>query len=109
MNPDQTTTEQQKTGEERTQAVLAAAPVIAAAAMADVLMIAAPEAGTRKVVDLAGARHLIFGFNLSDVTISIVDVDVVLTFANGSRLILPSFVLSMITTDPPKLAFNGAA
>jgi hypothetical protein len=43
------------------------------------------------------------------VTISIVDVDVVLTFANGSRLILPSFVLSMITTDPPTLAFNGAA
>ncbi|MFY8041177.1 MAG: cadherin domain-containing protein, partial [Bosea sp. (in: a-proteobacteria)] len=104
VNPDQTTTEQQKAGEERAQAVLAAAPL-----MADVLMIAAPEAGTRKVVDLAGARHLTFGFNLSDVTISIVDVDVVLTFANGSRLILPSFVLSMITTDPPKLAFNGAA
>ncbi len=109
VNPDQTATEQQKAGEERTQAVLAAAPVIAAASMADVLMIAAPEAGIRKVVDLAGARHLTFGFNLSDVTISIVDVDVVLTFANGSRLILPSFVLSMITTDPPTLAFNGAA
>ncbi len=109
MNPDQTATEQQKAGEERTQAVLAAAPVIAAASMADVLVIAAPEAGIRKVVDLAGARHLTFGFNLSDVTISIVDVDVVLTFANGSRLILPSFVLSMITTDPPTLAFNGAA
>ncbi|MCU0884809.1 MAG: cadherin repeat domain-containing protein [Beijerinckiaceae bacterium] len=108
MNPDQTIAEPQKAGEERTQAVLSAAPVMAAA-MADMMVVAAPEAGTRKVVDLAGARHLTFGFNLADVTISIVDVDVVLTFANGGRLILPSFVLSMISADPPKLAFNGAA
>ena len=58
----------------------------------DVLLVD-DEAGIRKVVDLAGARHLTFGFNLSDVTISIVDVDVVLTFTTvtGWRATTPGW------------------
>ncbi|MGL4440514.1 MAG: cadherin domain-containing protein, partial [Bosea sp. (in: a-proteobacteria)] len=72
-----------------------------------VMVIDQPAPNERRIVDLNSAQKVTFGFTLADVSVSIVDVDVILIFSNGGRLILPSFVLNMIAAEPPQLVFSG--
>jgi Ca2+-binding RTX toxin-like protein len=94
-------------GSERAQSPQIAGSASQALATADAMTIDRPSAGQVKVIDLAGAKHLKFGFTLSDCTVSILDVDVVLMFPDGGKLLLPAFVMQMITADPPKMQFGN--
>ncbi|MCZ8259693.1 MAG: cadherin domain-containing protein, partial [Beijerinckiaceae bacterium] len=68
-----------------------------------------PNAGEVRVIDVIDARTLKFAFSLSDVSVSILDVDAVLTFPDGGRIILPSFALQIVSDRPPVVQFNNAA
>ncbi|MCZ8186879.1 MAG: cadherin domain-containing protein [Beijerinckiaceae bacterium] len=67
-----------------------------------------PSAGEVRIVDVIDARTLRFAFSLSDVSVSILDVDAVLTFPDGGRIIMPSFALQMVSDRPPAIQFNNA-
>ncbi|MCZ8182514.1 MAG: cadherin domain-containing protein [Beijerinckiaceae bacterium] len=68
-----------------------------------------PAAGEVRIVDVIDARTLRFAFSLADVSVSILDVDAVLTFPDGGRIIMPSFALQMVSDRPPLIQFNNAA
>ncbi len=92
----------------RLPAALAASGAGALAlASADVTIIDRPAAGQTRVVDLAGAKHLKFNFLQADFTVQVLDVDAVLTFADGGKLVMPAFVMQIVTADPPKLHFGN--
>ncbi len=85
----------------------AAMPVDAAGlAAGDILLVDRPAAGTAKVIDPSGAKALKFAFSLNEAKVVILDVDVVLVFPDGGRLILPAFMMQMITAEPPRLTFS---
>jgi hypothetical protein len=89
---------------EQSRADVALTAVVGSSAVeSGVTLITRPDAHERKVIDVRGATSVRFDFTLADVTVSIADVDVVLTFANGGRITMPSFVLNMIAAEPPKL------
>ena len=92
----------------RLPAALAASGAGALAlASADVTVVDRPAAGQTRVVDLAGAKHLKFNFLQADFTVQVLDVDAVLTFADGGKLVMPAFVMQIVTADPPKLHFGN--
>jgi Ca2+-binding RTX toxin-like protein len=92
----------QRSAQDRSMPVLAAT---AAPAATDILIIERPAAGTIKVVDVAATKHLAFAFSMSDCTVTILDVDAVLMFPDGGKLLLPAFVMQLITSQPPQLSF----
>jgi hypothetical protein len=75
----------------------------------DLLTVERPAAGTAKVIDPAGFKAVKFTFGLDDARVIILDVDVVLVFPDGGRLILPAFMMQMITAEPPRLSFAEQA
>uniref|UniRef100_UPI0024DF6EDD cadherin domain-containing protein n=1 Tax=Rhabdaerophilum sp. SD176 TaxID=2983548 RepID=UPI0024DF6EDD len=68
-----------------------------------------PNAGEVRVIDVIDARTLKFSFSLNDVSIAILDVDAVLTFPDGGRIVLPTFALQLVSDRPPAIEFNQAA
>ncbi|MFY8114005.1 MAG: cadherin domain-containing protein, partial [Rhabdaerophilum sp.] len=66
-----------------------------------------PNAGELRVVDVIDARTLKFAFSLTDASVSILDVDAVLTFPDGGRIILPAFALQIVSDRPPIMQFNN--
>ena len=75
---------------------------------AEALQIGKPVAGAVQIADVQRAFAIKFGFDLADVKISAVDVDLVFQFPDGSKLVLPGLALSLLSADPPQIAFNGA-
>lgn len=75
---------------------------------AEVMQIGKPNAGAVQIADVQRAFAIKFGFDLSDVKISAVDVDLVFHFPDGSKLVLPGLALSLLSADPPQIAFNDA-
>jgi hypothetical protein len=73
----------------------------------DLLTIERPAAGAAKVIDPSGFNAIRFAFGLDEAKVVILDVDVVLMFPDGGRLIMPAFMMQMITAEPPKLTFGG--
>ncbi len=71
----------------------------------DVLTIDRPSSGQMKIIDTAGARQLKFSFDISDCKVAILDVDVVLTFADGGKIVMPAFAMQILTAEPPKMQF----
>ena len=59
-----------------------------------------PSAGEVRVIDIVDARTLKFAFPLSEVTVSILDIDAVLIFPNGGKIIMPSFALQIVSDRP---------
>jgi hypothetical protein len=83
-------------------------PAISAAPLGgDLLTVERPAAGVAKVIDPSGFNAIRFAFGLDDARVVILDVDVVLVFPDGGRLIMPAFMMQMITAEPPKLSFGG--
>lgn len=68
-----------------------------------------PGTGTIRVIDTAGIAELNFNFPSSDVHIAALDVDLVMVFADNSKLILPNLAVGLLGSNPPKLNFLGKA
>jgi Ca2+-binding RTX toxin-like protein len=68
-----------------------------------------PSEGTIRVIDTAGIAELNFNFPSSDVHIAALDVDLVMVFADNSKLILPNLAVGLLGANPPKLNFLGKA
>ncbi len=66
-----------------------------------------PAAGEVRVIDIVDARTLKFAFPISEVTVSILDIDAVLIFPNGGKIIMPSFALQIVSDRPPMIQFNN--
>ncbi len=80
------------------------APTIRAEA-ADGAAIAPPRPGERRFIEVSGQAELKFAFGLVDVAVSVVDVDVVLSFPNGGQIVLPALGLAALGENPPRLRF----
>ena len=73
-----------------------------------VLVIERPAPNMIKVVDLASARELSFHFSLADVKVAVLDVDVVLIFPDGAKIILPGFAFAVVALEAPAIvALDG--
>ena len=73
-----------------------------------ILTIDKPAAGQMKVVDVSSAKHLKFGFDMADCKITVLDVDAILIFADGSKLVLPGLAMQMVMADAPVMQFGAA-
>lgn len=68
-------------------------------------IVARPAPGSVVVVDGASGAKLTFGFDLADCTVLALDVDIVLTFPDGAKIILPNLGMTAVGPKPPQLAF----
>ncbi len=66
-----------------------------------------PEAGATEVVTVHDGEKLLFGFSMQDVKVGLVDVDLVLEFADGAKIILLEFGLQVVSEIAPEMIFNG--
>ena len=72
------------------QAALPVATPAVFTGMQDVVAIDRPAAGQVKVIDILGAKHIQFGFSMADCVVSVLDVDAVLLFPDGGKIIMPT-------------------
>ena len=66
-----------------------------------------PNEGTIRVIDTGGLAELNFNFAPADVRIAALDVDLVMVFADNSKLILPNLAMTLLGNSAPKLNFLG--
>jgi Cadherin domain/RTX calcium-binding nonapeptide repeat (4 copies) len=88
--------------------VTVAALASAGNAVLDVLVIERPAAGQMKIVETAAARLLKFSFDLSSCKITVLDVDAILIFPDGGKIVMPNFALQMVIANPPVMQFDAA-
>ena len=69
------------------------------------VIIERPLAHEVRVVDVVQAQQILFKFPLDACRIAVLDIDVILTFPDEARIILPAFALQLVTADPPHLNF----
>ena len=69
------------------------------------VIIERPLAHEVRVVDVFQAQQILFRFPLDACRIAVLDIDVILTFPDEARIILPAFALQLVTADPPHLSF----
>ena len=74
---------------------------------ADGRLIQKPEAGTTDVVTVHDGEKLSFAFSMADVKVGLVDVDLILKFADGSKIILLEFGLQVMSETAPEMLFAG--
>ncbi|MFZ4531051.1 MAG: cadherin domain-containing protein, partial [Alsobacter sp.] len=103
--PQPRSTDRRPTAEIGATAALAGAPALGGDG--DAVTIARPAPGQTQVIDVASAKAVAFNFSMDDCRVTFLDVDAVLTFADGGRLVLPSLVMRILTADPPQLKFAG--
>ncbi|WP_425353030.1 beta strand repeat-containing protein, partial [Alsobacter soli] len=73
-----------------------------------VQVIARPAPGAVLVVETERSGRLAFGFTLQEATVVALDVDLILTFPDGAKIILPNLGLSAVGAHPPHITFAGA-
>ena len=66
-----------------------------------------PAAGATEVVTVHDGEKLSFAFSMSDVKVGLVDVDLILKFADGAKIILLEFSLQIMSEITPEMLFNG--
>ncbi|MEN9894547.1 MAG: hypothetical protein RIR97_399, partial [Pseudomonadota bacterium] len=66
-----------------------------------------PGNGETMVVDVNNEQKIAFDFNLDEVKLELRDVDLVVTFADGSSIVLVGFGLRMVDENIADLTFNG--
>ncbi|WP_305883677.1 calcium-binding protein [Alsobacter ponti] len=76
-----------------------------ASARPEVLHVGKPPPGAIKLVDVSPDHDLAFDFAMADVKIAIVDVDLVIVFPDGARLILPGLAMKLMDPNAPVLHF----
>jgi len=69
------------------------------------LAIDKPAAGTVALAETAQAAKLAFKFAYAGVKTAVLDVDLVLLFDDGSKILLPGLALRMLGGDAPRLSF----
>ncbi len=69
------------------------------------LVVERPDPGAIRIADVAGARVLKFAFPLDGVKIIALDVDLVLLFPDGAKLVLPGLALEIVSPTPPDMLF----
>ncbi|MCA3563932.1 MAG: cadherin domain-containing protein, partial [Methylocystis sp.] len=69
------------------------------------LAISKPAAGTVSLAETAQAAKLAFKFAYAGVKTAVLDVDLVLLFDDGSKILLPGLALRMLGADAPRLTF----
>ncbi|MCF6199853.1 MAG: hypothetical protein L3J67_10755, partial [Hyphomicrobiaceae bacterium] len=77
------------------------------ASAGDGRLIAKPPAGVSDVISVRDGEKLSFGFSLKDVSVDLVDVDLILTFRDGAKIILLEFGLQIMSEIPPDMVFDG--
>src|SRR5690349_14920693 len=70
---------------------------------AGILHVDRPGPDAIKVLDLTGAKELVFNFDLAICKVAVLDVDVVLLFPAGGKIILPGFAFSVVALSAPEL------
>ena len=68
-------------------------------------LIEKPDSNVTDVVSLVGKKNLKFDFNLDDVKIEIENVDLIISFEDGSKIILLDFGLQMASDEQISLNF----
>ncbi len=66
-----------------------------------------PPAGGLRVVDVNRIDAINFGFDFSSAKVFVVDVDIVLVFPDGAKLVLPGMGLAATGPNPPLLKFGA--
>lgn len=75
----------------------------------DMLIVDKPDPGKFAIHDLAGKTGVRFSFNLADGKIIILDVDVVITFPDDSKIILPGMALKLALSEQIGIEFADMA
>ncbi|MEI8145534.1 MAG: hypothetical protein WCH83_08745, partial [Alphaproteobacteria bacterium] len=70
------------------------------------LLIERPDPGQVRVHDVAGFRSIKFAFPIDTAKVVVLDVDVVLVFPDGAKILLPGLALQIVTDAPPDLTFQ---
>ncbi|MEZ5840904.1 MAG: hypothetical protein R3D02_10950 [Hyphomicrobiales bacterium] len=68
-----------------------------------------PPAGGFEIVDVGNAATVKFAFPLEQCRVIILDVDIVIVFPDGSKIILPGLALEVVSTLPPTLEFEDTS
>ena len=63
--------------------------------------------GVTDVITIQDGEKLLFAFSMKNVTVGLVDVDLVLKFADGAKIILLEFGLQIMSEIPPEMLFDG--
>ena len=79
------------------------------AVASQIFVIERPAPNEVKLIDIAQAHQISFHFPLESCRIAVLDIDVILTFPDEGRIILPAFALQLVTADPPRLAFGNVS
>jgi hypothetical protein len=87
--------------------VAVAALASAGNVLADVLVIDRPAPGQMKIVETAAAQLLKFSFDLYSCKITVLDVDAILVFPDGGKIVMPNFALQMVVASPPVMQFDA--
>ena len=77
------------------------------AGQVDAVAIARPPSGELRVVDLDQRGEIDFDFPAESVRVIALDVDIILAFSDGAKILLPHFGLTLTGPNPPKLRFSG--
>ncbi|MEM9170869.1 MAG: calcium-binding protein, partial [Pseudomonadota bacterium] len=91
--------------DQKTGAVQAADATLSAPAANDTVLIEKPAEGEQVAVRVAG-KKAVFDFDLADVEIELVDVDIILRFPDGAKIILLEAGLDFVTDESIVLSFN---
>ena len=74
---------------------------------AQVLEVVRPQPGELRIVDLDRSTDVAFGFSLEDARIIALDVDIIIAFTDGGKLLLPNLGLLATGAVPPNIRFAG--
>ncbi len=68
-----------------------------------------PDPGRVAIIDVPPGAKVNFGFALGDCKVLILDLDVVLVFPDGAKLVLPQFAINIVSPEPPQTHFLTVA
>jgi hypothetical protein len=99
---DGTTSESTKAADGSKAATIALAPTTNAV----VASVHRPSAGSISVVEVPQGAHLKLDFPSTEVKFSVLDVDLVMLFPDGGKIILPGYAFNLVGTDSGPTAFS---
>lgn len=67
------------------------------------LVVDKPDANAIKVISLDHVTELVFSFSLTQVKVAVLDVDVILIFPDGAKIILPAFAFAVVASTAPEI------
>src|SRR4051794_4751425 len=86
-----------------------AAVALAAATEGVVTSVQRPSAGAINVVEVPPGAHLNFSFATTDAKFAVLDVDLVVQFPDGGKIILPGYAFNLVGPDGSDASFSDRA